>query len=243
MSQSKMKRGLTKVRDEFAVLKDLSWREYDTKIQNMRDLCDEKMVRSICLDPESFEYVFGVTPDGLDRYGRNRWSVIRLLEAVLPTYPKVGDKALRESEIDIVKTIIIEKGSYTDVNLIDDAALNGSGESQVLATKFCSVDVLRKLKTSKSSKVRRTVYERLGPVECLDDMLDDKIASIRTEGLARAPYYYDKLKQFTKEIARGPFTILVDKIPLDYLPMLMANRNVNNSWISKKFESRMSSGR
>jgi hypothetical protein len=206
-------------------------------------MCNESMVESLCLDPESFEYVFGVTPDGLVRYGRNRWSVIRLLEAVLPTYPKVGDKALKESEIDIVKTIIIEKGSYTDVNLIDDAALNGSGESQVLATKFCSVDVLRKLKSSKSSKVRKMVYERLGPVECLDDMLDDKIASIRTEGLARAPYYYDKLKQFTKEIARDPFTILVDKIPLDYLPMLMANRNVNNSWISSKFESRMSSGR
>ena len=112
-----------------------------------------------------------------------------------------------------------------------------------MAATFCSIDALRKLKGHKCKKVRKIYYNRLGPVECLDEMLDDKIADIRYEGLARAPYYYDKLKGFTKEIARGPFTLLLEKIPLDYLPMLVANRNVKSNWISRQFERRINAGR
>lgn len=238
MSHKKMPKKLTKVRDEFVLLESLSWRDMDLRIISIRDMCDEKLVKSIFLNYSNFEYVFGASSDR-----RRNWTITKFVGVVLPCYPKVGDKILKDSNIDLIKTIVVERGAYTDVKLLDHVALHGDGDSQVAATKFCSTDVLRSLKSSKSTRVRRIVYERLGPVECLDDMLDDKIASIREDGLRRAPYYYDKLKQFTSEIARGPFSILVEKIPLDYLPMLMANRNVKNSWISSKFESRMSSGR
>ena len=70
-------------------------------------------------------------------------------------------------------------------------------------------------------------------------MLEDKKAEIRAEGIQLSPMFYDKLKVLTKEIARAPFSALIDKIPSEYIPMLLANRNVRNGWISAKVERRI----
>ena len=46
----------------------------------------------------------------------------------------------------------------------------------------------------------------------------------------------------TKEIAKGVFSILVDKMSFEDIPMILANRNLKNHWTQKKLEERMNRG-
>ena len=140
-------------------------------------------------------------------------------------------------------TMILRAGYYSDISALDDAALYLSGEPQRFAVDFCSVDALRKMKDVRDSKVRRVVYQRLGPVECLDEMISDKTKDIRYEGVSRAPLGYKKLDGLVKEIARDVFGALIEKIEIGTLPMLLANRNIKNSWIASRVQARLDSGK
>lgn len=72
-------------------------------------------------------------------------------------------------------------------------------------------------------------------------MITDKKADIREMGIKMAPIGYSGLNSLTKEIARGPFSLLVRKISGEYLPMLMANRNLKSKWITNLLEERLNS--
>jgi len=243
MSQMRMGPSLKKFANDLEELSaSSSWSDLDEKLEVVCSTVKKSDLEKVCLDSNVFNIVFADS-NRTRSWNRSHWMAQKVLAYVLPMHVEIGDKILKESDVDLVKTLVIQKGIYTDISLIDEVATNGSGDSQVMAVTFCSIKALRKLKGHKSKKVRKIYYNRLGPVECLDEMLDDKIADIRYEGLARAPYYYSKLKGFTKEIARGPFSLLLEKIPLDYLPMLVANRNVKNNWISRQFERRITAGR
>ncbi len=219
-----------------------SWQGFDDKALAIANSHLDDDLKKLFTDNSLWTEAFAlVNPNGYQR--RAEWMAERFLCIVMPSLIGVANEILKETEIDSVKSIMITKGFYTDISIIDDVAKNGSGDSQAVAAAFCSIKALRTLKGHKSSKIRKIYYSRLGPVECLDEMLDDKIADIRYEGIARAPFYYSKLSELVKEIARGPFSLLVEKIHSDYLPMLVANRNVKNSWISSKFERRISNGK
>jgi hypothetical protein len=241
MSQKKTSKSLDDLISKINELHGAGWQAFDNELASLCEVVKEEDLKEICLNLDTYNMAFSSSSGR--GWNRGKWMADRFLSQMLPAYVELGDKILKESEIDSVKCLVITSGIYTDIAMIDEVAENGTGDSQALAATFCSIDTLRKLKGHKNKKVRKIYYNRLGPVECLDEMLDDKIADIRYEGLARAPYYYEKLKGFTKEIARGPFTLLIEKIPLEYLPMLVANRNVKNSWISRKFERRISAGR
>jgi hypothetical protein len=240
MSQKKSK-SLESLIKEIVNIRTLKWNDFQPSLERLAKDIKKKDFERLCLEGSIFQEAFYDNAAG--RYQRVDWVATRILEYLLPMYVDVGDKILKKSEIDMVKCIVITNGVYKDISSIDEVAKSGSGDSQVLAANFCSIKALRTLKGHKSSKIRKVYFNRLGPVECLDEMLSDSIADIRYEGIARAPYYYDKLKTLTKEIARAPFSLLINKIPLDYLPMLVANRNVKNSWVSSRFEARISSGR
>jgi len=229
------------VNDLQELIKLASWKDFDEKIEVMGLRIKKKDFEALCIKRDIYDKAFN-NPEDNRRHSRGKWAARRAIEQLLPAYASSGEKILRESEIDDVKVTILQNGIYKDISIIDEVAKNGSGNSQVLAATFCSIKALRTLGGHKSSKIRKVYYNRLGPVECLDEMLSDSIADIRYEGIARAPYFYNKLNSLVKEIARGPFSLLVEKIPLDYLPMLVANRNVKNNWISRKFERRISSG-
>ena len=244
MSQKKMSKSLASLVDSIRNLKADNWQDVDLKLEAIGNKFKRKDFKALFTNEEVFNMAFHYDESSHSgRWNRQAWMAERGVEYLLPLCSDVADEIIRESEIDSVKTIAIRNGIYKDISIIDEVAKSGSGDSQLIAASFCSIEALRELKDHKSSKIRKIYYNRLGPVECLDEMLCDKIADIRHEGVARAPYFYEKLKEMTKEIARGPFTLLVEKISLDYLPMLVANRNVKNSWISRKFDKRISSGR
>lgn len=156
------------------------------------------------------------------------------------------DKLLKSSKNSLVKEYIFNNGLYSDIKIIDYLVLNSDGDLQALAASVCSISTLRKLNKREdiSNKVRNTIYQRLGPVECLDQMIDDKYANNRTEGYRWAPYGYAKLEEKAlTEIARGPTSMLIKKLKLEVLPLLLANRNVlKNQWVARQIQQRMDAG-
>lgn len=158
-----------------------------------------------------------------------------------------ADKIIRESENDFYKAFLFRKGMYSSTKTIDHLALNAEGKElldEVVAV--CSISALRKLNKRKKlpKSVKSVIYQRLGPVECLDDMINDKYANNRELGYRYAPYGYPLLEEkVLTEIARGPTMALIEKLKVEVLPMLLANRNVlKNTWVAKKIEERLNAG-
>jgi hypothetical protein len=222
-------------------VKSLGWSQLLSGLEEKVSFAKEKDLKSILTDQSLYNLAFHGTTSYSSRV--DTWLSRRVVSHLLSLYPEMGDDVLAESEIDFIKCMVLEDGIYKDVSRIDEVAKDGSGESQVVAANYCSIEVLRTLKGHKNSKIRKIYYARIGPVECLDEMLSDRLADIRCDGITRAPFAYEKLNNLTKEIARAPFTVLVEKISFEYLPMLLANRNIKNSWISKIIERRMNLGR
>lgn len=166
--------------------------------------------------------------------------------AVMLALPKKGDYLLKNSDNMSLKCFIFDNGLYSSVKMIDYLAENSEGDIQIKAASVCSVSQLRKLNKRKKldKAVRKIIYDRLGPVECLDQMIDDKYAQNRESGYRWAPYGYKKLEEKAMtEIARGPTSILIRKLSVEFMPLMLANRNVlKNKWIAKMIEERMNSG-
>ena len=209
------------------------WRDADRLIQENISSLDEKTFDDVFFGDKVYREI-------MNKVGINTWVADKILLAALLKYNHKSDRILKESPIYRARELVLSRGLYSDVSVLDYVARNDEGEAQYVAAQFCSVDALRDITDAKSVKVRKIVFQRLGPVECLDLMLSDKMAEIREDGVRAAPIGYEKLNNMTKEIARGPFSELVGKISSEYLPMLLANRNLKNKWVSKMLESRLS---
>jgi len=205
----------------------------------------ERVIREIIadLDEKTFDDIFfekDVYQNLINKVGLSSWVADKLLASMLYKYNYKSDEVLKKCSVHRAREIILSRGLYSDISVLDYVARNYEGEEQYVAAQFCSIEALRDITNAKSLKVRKVVFQRLGPVECLDLMLTDKMAEIREDGIRAAPMGYQKLNDMTKEIARGPFSELVEKISSEYLPMLLANRNLKNKWVSNALEGRLS---
>jgi hypothetical protein len=209
------------------------WREADKLIGDHISLLDEETFNDIFYSEDVYQsYIQEANLTG--------WLADKVLFSAICKFSNKSDDILKNSTIYKAKEIILSKGLYSDVSVLDYVARNDTGPAQYVAAQFCSIEALRDIVDSDCTKVRKIVFQRLGPVECLDLMLSDKIADIREEGVRMAPIGYEKLNSMTKEIARGPFSLLCSKISSEYLPMLLANRNLKNKWVSKTLQTRLS---
>lgn len=170
----------------------------------------------------------------------------KINNAIMLALPDKGDYLLKNSDNMSLKCYIFDSGLYSSVKMIDYLADNFEGDIQIRAASVCSVSQLRKLNKRKTldKAVRKIIYDRLGPVECLDQMIDDKYAANREAGYTWAPYGYKKLEEKAMtEIARGPTSVLIRKLSIEFMPLMLANRNVlKNKWIANMIEQRMNSG-
>jgi hypothetical protein len=225
---------INKFSNVLSAVNDVGWRDAERLIQE----------NISSLDEDTFDDVFfgkDVYPNLIAKAGLSSWIAEKVLIAAIYKYRHKSDRILKECVISRAKELILSRGLYSNVSAVDYVARNGHGEAQYVAAQLCSVEALREITDAKLVKVRKVVFQRLGPVECLDLMLEDKMAEIREEGVRAAPMGYEKLNNMTKEIARGPFAELVRKISSEYLPMLLANRNLKNKWIANALEARLSS--
>lgn len=216
-----------------AELSKAGWRDSERVIQENVSSLDEKTFDEVFFEDKVYQNL-------MNQAGLNSWICDKFLIAALNKYSHKSDRILKEGRVDRARELILSRGLYSDVSVLDHVARNDVGEIQFVAAQFCSIEALRDITNAKSTKVRKVVFQRLGPVECLDLMLSDKMAEIREEGVRAAPIGYEKLNDMTKEIARGPFSELVGKISSEYLPMLLANRNLKNKWVSRLLEGRLS---
>ena len=222
---------------EFNTVVQSDWKDFETKANKLCSSITNDEIKVVLSSEPIFQMAF---PNG----GYRDWYKGRLIQTLVTENYELGDYLLEYSEVDDVKSFILEAGVYSDLKLIDKVALGSNGKAKAMAARFCSIEALREIKNTKDKAVQTACFQRLGPVECLDEMLGSRYASVRSEGLARAPMNYSKLKDMTGEIARQPFSLLVRKIPFEYLPMLLANRNVKkNSWMQRMLEDRLNRGK
>lgn len=226
-------KNLDELCSDLIVAGNSSWSKFGDALSAVISRHGEGAIRNFLIDVER-QYMV--------QESVNRWNYNRIIETFVRSVSNDADTILSETNSDDVKVFILQAGLYDDIAVIDDLALNGSESVQEFCANYCSLTVLRKMKGSKYKAVRRAYYNRLGAVECLDEMLEDKLAEFREIGISLAPFGYPKLNEMTGEIARGPFMALVKKISPEFLPMLLANRNVKNSWVSRALQDRLDRG-
>jgi len=188
--------------------------------------------------------------------GQNDWYSKMAFAAIAKSNPRLGSRVIKmaiENEAETSSgrysfnygTMIeslLRSSSYEDISILNDVALNLNGPAQLFAAQYCTIDTLRQLRRSKDAKIREVVFSRLGTVECLDEMLDDKTKDIRVQAVHLAPMGYSRLSKMTKEISGAVFSVLIDKINISSIPMLLGNRNMKNKWIAKRLQARLDSG-
>ena len=194
--------------------------------------------RDLFTNTEYMDTIFGGSPSR-----SAGWYFRRCMENLLARFPNSGEYIIENSNEDRVVYACLSGGFYDDIKTLNRVALwEHMPESQLYAVRLCSIKTLRETISSKNSKVRTIAFERLGPVECIGEMLEDSIAKNRELGARYAPYGYKPLSEMTNEIARSVFGLIVSKIDIQYLPMMLANRNIKNKWQSKMIEERLNRG-
>ena len=165
------------------------------------------------------------------------------MESLIPKFPNVSDYIIENCSDDAIVLTLIQCGFYSNISILNKAALwEHMPHTQEYAAGLCNIKTLKKIMNSKNSRVRTIAFERLGPAECLDEMLKDSIAKNRELGARHAPYGYEPLSEMTNELARGVFSTIVSKIDIQYLPMMLANRNIKNNWQARIIEERLHRG-
>lgn len=168
-----------------------------------------------------------------------RWADDMILRNAIGRYSEFVPVILEHSGDNRLVEAFVASSAFNPLEHFDELISSPNHNIRHRAALYCDVKTLISLKDDRSKKVRKVVYQRLGPVGHLDDMLTDKAAEIRYLGVTMAPVGYAKLSDMTGEIARQVFTELIQKIDQKDLPMLLANRNLKNSYIESIFEARM----
>jgi hypothetical protein len=154
------------------------------------------------------------------------WVSRGMLSVFMEEYPECAEEVIMYSMSPAARCYLLSRGYYADLAIIDNLSADSSVEVRVWVAHHSSFDTLKKMRLDGSSKVRRVVYGRLGPVEALDDMLLDKDAAIRERGVCYAPMNYKGFSNMYNELSKKVFPWIVSKMQRDKLPMLLGNRNM-----------------
>jgi hypothetical protein len=143
-------------------------------------------------------------------------------------YPESAKEVLEKSKFDDFKMYLIEEGYINDVKVFNKLAKSKLLKVRLFAVKYCDFKTLNKMAKDKDRRVRLKVFERLGPVESLDRMLEDKSWEVRLMGVRSSPFGYEKLSKMVGELSKQVFIELAKKIESDSIPMMLGNRNFKN---------------
>ena len=165
----KIETRIAEFKDQLKVISKAPWRDADDHIKSLIENLDEKTFDEIVFSS-------GVWESAIEESGVNHWTLGRILRPMILKHRCRADDVLKNSSIDQLKEIILSNGLYTNVSVLDHVATTSSGDTQFVAAQFCSTSALRNLVTCDNTKVRKIVFQRLGPVECLDLMLSDTVS-------------------------------------------------------------------
>lgn len=211
--------------------KNTSWR-------NMAELGDFKLSNESLITLITDKEIYNTFVKRVSTVG-NMWYVSSILRKQVSKLKNVTVDIIERSLNDDIIIHILRAGHFPNVSYINDIAISRRGDAQVYAAHYCGLDTLKKIRKSKNSKVRVIAYQRLGPVEFLDEMLSDKKKDVRIMGLEFAPMNYPYLSKMVGELSVEAFRILIHKVNINDIPLFLGNRNMKNSYIKSIVEDRM----
>ena len=169
----------------------------------------------------------------------NKWYVATILGAQISRLKNVPVDILEKSLNDDIVIRLLRAGHFPDVSYINNVAKSRTGEAQVYAAHYCDIDTLKEIRKSKNSKVRAVAYQRLGPVNYLDEMLSDRKKEVRIMGLEFAPVNYPFLSKMVGELSLEAFRVLINKVNINDIPLFLGNRNMKHRYVKSVVENRM----
>lgn len=208
---------------------NVNYRNYDSVIAS--NLLSEDELTLIAIDSVAYNAYLGVV--------YRKWYATDCIRRSIVQYPQKCCQLLEDSTVSDVKLLLLAGGFYNDISIFDKLADDNLPDVALAAIKFCSIAKAREKLKHSDYKIRKAVFKRLGPVECLDDMLLDKSASVRAEAVRLAPAGYSKLSKMTGEISKQVVEELVKKIHIDSLPMLLGNRNIDQKRVQSVIDRRL----
>ena len=229
--------------DVTRLVNSTDWKVFNTECNAMCEGITQWKVKALFLTDAGSKALYeSDTTLGYSTY-RNHYNIRNFIHQFVRSsvnaYPHFGDDLIGKSKIAEVKLYCLENGFYSNLSIVDMMTSTSKAE-RMFAVKNCSFSKLQSFTKDEDAKIRRAAFERLGPSECLDEMLTDKAAEIRCLGAKIAPFGYKGLDTaIVKEIAKGPFTLMVSKVSASSLPLILANRNLKSRWVSKIIEERM----
>ena len=215
---------------------------YDYRTDNYK-LC-EKYISGIYLEKHK-DFDLDVTSNHMKYVWNGRWGWRHIYSQVLAEgiSPSLGDKILLSQWLDpSAGEFLLEDGVFSSKNIINKIALSDSPMAEKCAS-LCDIKTLKKLKRHSNKKIRNIVYERLGPVECMDDMLSDKDRNIRIAAAKYAPKNYSFFNNMVSDRSDAVFRLVCKKVKHELLPIMLGSNHVDNPklsrWWSQNKEARI----
>lgn len=152
--------------------------------------------------------------------------------------PKILE--FQTSDLDSIKSYIIKFGMYpSDLNIesIYDT-LDKKAKTELIT--IADLSVAKKALQDKDPDIRMIAFYRLGFNTHLTKMLKDSSAKIRKRAVEIIPCGDKRLQDMVLEKSKFVFQDVVRKIDKKHLPMLLANRNMNDPEVKYLFNQRIS---
>jgi hypothetical protein len=127
--------------------------------------------------------------------------------------------------INWIRLLLAQSGYVRTINIYDKLTDSSDPYLYLFALEVCSIDKLKEHKSHESKKARKIVFSRLGPVECLNDMLQDGTKDIRALGVRFAPMHCEMFNEMSEEAALQICNNLLKKGDDELIVMLMGNKN------------------
>jgi hypothetical protein len=137
---------------------------------------------------------------------------------------------------------LIVNSVYTGTNCLKHLSKKDDVNLQLLAVISADLETIRSLTKSPYDKVRLKAYERVGIMDHLDEMLVDKSRLVRGVAAKWMPMGYRVPQKALSDRAYWSFAQILDKVSLDQIPMLLANKNlIKNKHLAVKLQARLDS--
>lgn len=168
-----------------------------------------------------------------EKIGRNTGE--NFIKMCFTVYPNLLEEVFSENldddddasglKINWLRLILASDGYLPNIEVYDRLAESKNSFLLKIGVKFCSIDKLRQLKNSKNYLVREAAYNRLGPAECLSDMLSDKDRRNRLLGAKLSPVPIKKMSKISSEVDSQICNIFLKKCDNESVILFVANKN------------------
>lgn len=142
------------------------------------------------------------------------------------------DKSGNLRGISWLRVVLAEAGYVPSLETYDKLADSKHPLLYHFALEVCSLKKLKEHIGHKDKKARKIVFKRLGPVECLSEMLHDGTKDIRARGVEMAPMHCEIFSEMCEEANLQICNNLLKKGDDELVVLLMGNKNHNSNAFS-----------